>query len=98
MSIYINTKEFQLEESQYRLPEVAYMNTSKGGKKNEKLDKTYNRTKNGLSVFLFILIGAVSFVLLWNLKMAMGIDILPGAHHEFIDVINNSVGLEAMNK
>jgi hypothetical protein len=93
MPYYFQVDETELLSDRYRLPEMAHLNTEGNHQKDEVLDKSYQRTKNTVVMMLIVMMGFLSFVILWNLKMALGIDLLDGPHHEFIDVINEIIHL-----
>lgn len=62
-------------------------------KVDEAVEHYAFHAKTVLAVFLLTMILIIGVLVAWNLKNALGIDLFPGAHHDFIDQANAAFGI-----
>lgn len=60
---------------------------------DEAVDHYAFHAKTVLAVFLLTMILIIGILVAWNLKNALGIDLFPGVHHDFIDQANAAFGI-----
>lgn len=85
--------EDQLSALRVELPEIANLNLSKNRRTNIAFDRKFHKARVLIIGSMLGFNAFLGFVLLWNIKNALGIDLFDGPHHEIIDVFNQMVGI-----